>query len=78
MDTMSYYFLEVFTEAQMPLDPHLLSTLQQVMLTVGILISTPAMTRLGRRPHFIMAALFMGASMMSLALMLQLEVRDDA
>ena len=74
MDTMSYYFLEVFTEAKMPLDPHLLSTLQQTVLTFGVLMATPVMARVGRRPHFMFAALLMGTAMVGLALMIQIEV----
>ena len=64
---MSYYSLEIFAKAEVPLNEYVLSILLQVGFTVSYLLSSPLMNIMKRRTQYFFSAFLMAFCMLMLS-----------
>ncbi|TRY77262.1 hypothetical protein TCAL_04049 [Tigriopus californicus] len=75
-DTLCYYALDIFREAKTPLNEYVLAILLQGGFTLGYIVSSSIMNRVGRRIHYTLSAGLVALSMFTLAF--SLIIRENA
>ena len=74
IETLVFYGLVAFKEANIVVDSHLLSILLMGAMTLGYFFSTPLLARIGRRPILLLSSVSMTSCMLTLALCLFIQV----
>ena len=72
---MRYYCLDIFKRAGLELPPYLMACLLQAAFTLGYVVSTPLMSRVSRKPQYLVSAGLIGLSMACIGFCLQMKVR---
>lgn len=75
-DTLCYYALDIFRETKTPLNEYVLAILLQGGFTLGYIVSSSIMNRVGRRIHYTLSAGLVALSMFTLAF--SLIIRENA
>lgn len=73
-DLITFYSLDIIDKAELTFDAYLLSTLIKAGFLVGNIISTPLMSKVGRRPQFLLSTVLVALSMYTIALCMYVEV----
>ncbi|TRY77327.1 hypothetical protein TCAL_06963 [Tigriopus californicus] len=76
-DLITYYSLDIIHKAQLAINPYLLSCLVQGGFTLGYMVSTPFLSKIGRRKQFIFSSLLTSFSMTSLGLCIFVDTSNS-
>eukprot|EP00095_Tigriopus_kingsejongensis_P011387 maker-scaffold68_size422247-snap-gene-1.14 protein:Tk11387 transcript:maker-scaffold68_size422247-snap-gene-1.14-mRNA-1 annotation:"sugar transporter" len=76
-DLITYYSLDIIHKANLAINPYLLSCLVQGGFTVGYMISTPFLSKIGRRKQFTYSTLLMSFSMTTLGLCMMVDTSNS-
>ena len=66
-DTVSYYSLEIFAKAEVPLNEYILSILLQAGFNISYLLSSPLMNIMKRRNQYFISGFLMAFCMLMLS-----------
>lgn len=64
---MSYYSLEIFAKAEVPLNEYILSILLQAGFTISFIISSPLMNAMKRRSQYLLSGFLLAFCMLMLS-----------